>query len=67
MPQHIKLHLWPIDDASVELPTLDPSSLAAILFLQLTCPQGYVIEPCIDVGSTPSGNTSAHVLSIALD
>ncbi|KDQ33461.1 hypothetical protein PLEOSDRAFT_20363 [Pleurotus ostreatus PC15] len=46
------LHTWP---GCWDLPSFDPSCLAAILYLQLVLPNKFVIEECTNPDLSPSG------------
>ncbi|KAF4603805.1 hypothetical protein EYR40_000976 [Pleurotus pulmonarius] len=51
-PSLLVLHTWP---GCWDLPSIDPSCLAAILYLQLVLPDKYIIEECTNPDFSPSG------------
>ncbi|THH17533.1 hypothetical protein EW146_g3295 [Bondarzewia mesenterica] len=63
------LHIWP---AQWDLPSIEPASLAAVLYLQLSIPGGFNVVECANPDLSPSGSTvecakrtawSAHIES----
>ncbi|KAI0064474.1 hypothetical protein BV25DRAFT_1800262 [Artomyces pyxidatus] len=46
------LHVWP---AKWDLPSIEPSSLAAILYLQLAIPGRFAVQECTNPDISPSG------------
>ncbi|KAJ8496758.1 hypothetical protein ONZ45_g12331 [Pleurotus djamor] len=52
MASNIVLYTWP---GHWDLPSWDPSSLAAVIFLQLALPGGFTVAECTNPDSSPSG------------
>ncbi|KDQ17975.1 hypothetical protein BOTBODRAFT_29290 [Botryobasidium botryosum FD-172 SS1] len=48
----LTIHVWP---AKWDLPSLDPSCLAAVLYLQLAFPGNYAIAECTNPDFSPTG------------
>ena len=46
------LHVWP---AKWNLQSLDPTCLAAIMYLQLTIPGKFKVAPCANPDQSPNG------------
>src|SRR5882762_11513992 len=57
-PSQLVLHIWP---GKWNLPSIDPSCLAAVLYLQLAIPGQFHISECTNPDLFHNGQCSSHV------
>lgn len=58
MSTELELHVWP---GAFELSSIDPSCLAAVLYLQLAIPNRFSIVECTSPDSSPNGRRVFYI------
>jgi hypothetical protein len=59
----VELHVWP---AAFNLPSIDPSCLAAVLYLQLVIPGRYLLFESTTPDNSPSGGSVPPLFDLLL-